>query len=107
MALIRKMMDGLTAMKSIQLHGPQTCHHRMPVFSITCPGTDPSDLANILEEEFHIKNRVGLHCAPWAHETLGTAPFGTVRLSPGIFQTDEDIDYMLDCLDRAVTRLKK
>jgi selenocysteine lyase/cysteine desulfurase len=39
-----------------------------------------------------VLTRVGLHCAPAAHRTLGTYPQGTVRFSPGFFTTEEDID---------------
>jgi selenocysteine lyase/cysteine desulfurase len=44
-----------------------------------------------LDEEFGIMSRVGLHCAPAAHRTIGSFPEGTVRLAPGVFTTMVDI----------------
>ena len=56
---------------------------------------DISELSFILDSDFNISNRSGLHCAPLAHKTLGTYPNGTVRLSLGYFNTLEEIDYTL------------
>jgi selenocysteine lyase/cysteine desulfurase len=52
----------------------------------------------ILDRDFDIAVRVGLHCAPLAHRTIGTFPEGTVRVSPGIFNTREDIDCFLSAI---------
>ena len=46
----------------------------------------------LLEEGFGVLTRVGLHCAPAAHRTLGTYPQGTVRFAPGFFTSDAQID---------------
>jgi cysteine desulfurase family protein len=51
----------------------------------------PADLANILDSEFGIATRAGLHCAPLAHKFLGTFPYGTLRVSIGYFNTEEEI----------------
>jgi cysteine desulfurase / selenocysteine lyase len=101
----RTILAGLQAIDGIKLHGPGHVERRMPVFSITCPGKDPADLANLLEEEFNLLTRVGLHCAPWAHRTANTYPEGTVRISPGLFHSREDLQYFLKSLDQAVTML--
>ena len=58
----------------------------------------PSHLAKVMEEGFGILVRDGLHCAPSAHRTLGTFPTGAVRISPGPFQTIEDMDALLQAL---------
>ena len=52
----------------------------------------------ILDTSFDIAVRPGLHCAPYAHRALGTFPNGTLRLSPGPFNTEADIDTFLDAL---------
>ncbi|HLE86247.1 MAG TPA: hypothetical protein VI727_01130, partial [Candidatus Brocadiaceae bacterium] len=44
--------------------------------------------------------RPGLHCAPFAHQMLGTFPDGTVRISPGFFNTEADIEQLLTALDK-------
>jgi selenocysteine lyase/cysteine desulfurase len=58
----------------------------------------PQDLAGSLDISFGIAIRPGLHCAPYIHRRLGTFPDGTVRLSPGPFNTVEDIDTFLNAL---------
>ena len=55
----------------------------------------------ILDQAFDIKVRTGLHCSPAAHKTLGTFPKGTVRLSPGYFNTMEEIANLSE--DAAIT----
>jgi selenocysteine lyase/cysteine desulfurase len=53
---------------------------------------DPAELAFRLDERYGIATRVGLHCAPAAHQTLGTWPGGTVRFSFGAFNTEAETD---------------
>jgi selenocysteine lyase/cysteine desulfurase len=58
----------------------------------------PQELGAILDTSFDIAVRPGLHCAPYIHRTLGTFPNGTLRLSPGPFNTAEQIMAFLDAL---------
>ena len=51
-----------------------------------------------LDEAFGVLTRVGLHCAPGAHRTIGTLPEGTVRLSPGYFTTPDDVEKVLEAV---------
>jgi cysteine desulfurase / selenocysteine lyase len=55
-------------------------------------GFDPRELASLLDANWSIQTRAGIHCAPRMHATLGTVPAGTLRLSAGHFTTDEEID---------------
>ena len=56
-------------------------------------------LAMILDQSFNIQSRAGLHCAPLAHQTLGTFDSGgAVRFSPGVFTTDEEITAAIDAV---------
>lgn len=64
-----------------------------PVISINCLTRDNSEVAAILDEKYGIMTRVGLHCSPSAHKTLGTFPEGTVRFSFGYFNTTEEVDF--------------
>ncbi len=69
--------------------------------SLISPDLDmlnPQDLADILDTSFEIAVRPGLHCAPYIHKRLGTYPDGTLRLSPGPFNTTQEIDTFLDAL---------
>jgi cysteine desulfurase / selenocysteine lyase len=71
--------------------------------SFTIDGLNPSDVGSLLDEGFEIAVRTGLHCAPFAHRTLGTLPEGTVRVSPGYSTTVDDVEYFLRSL-RSLTR---
>jgi selenocysteine lyase/cysteine desulfurase len=59
----------------------------------------PQDLGAILDSSFNIAVRPGLHCAPYLHRALGTFPNGTLRLSPGPFNSLADIDTFLGALN--------
>ena len=62
------------------------------IVSFVIDQLDPGDAATILEQSFDIQSRSGLHCAPLAHQRLGTADSGgTIRFSPGLQTTDSDI----------------
>jgi selenocysteine lyase/cysteine desulfurase len=71
---------------------------RVPVFSIDVPDRDNADIAFTLSSRYGIETRVGLHCAPAAHKSLGTFPKGTTRFSPGPFTTKDDIQTTLEAL---------
>jgi cysteine desulfurase / selenocysteine lyase len=58
----------------------------------------PQDIGAILDTSFDVAVRPGLHCAPYVHRRLGTYPDGTLRLSPGPFNTAADIDTFLEAL---------
>lgn len=74
--------------------------------SITHSKLDISELSYILDSDFNISNRSGLHCAPLAHKTIGTYPNGTVRLSLGYFNTLDEIKYTIDCLNKTNSTYK-
>ncbi len=67
--------------------------------SITFENLSPSEAGYRLDTEHDVLCRVGLHCAPVAHRTIGTFPHGTVRLSPGIFTTTDQLSAALKGID--------
>ena len=69
-----------------------------PVVSLNIEGYEPGEVGTLLDQAFNIKVRTGLHCAPAAHRTIGTYPLGTVRLSPGYFNTIEEMELTLKAL---------
>jgi len=82
------------------LHGPRHDAPRAPVVSFTLDGYDPQEVAAVLAGA-SIECRAGLHCAPRMHQALGTASSGgTVRLSPGHWTTDQEIDNTLQLLSQ-------
>jgi cysteine desulfurase/selenocysteine lyase len=64
---------------------------RVGLVGINLPGFAPAETAAILDEQFDIAVRAGLHCAPYAHKHLETFPQGTVRLSVGLLTTAEEM----------------
>ena len=76
----------------LRMIGKRDTENRTGVVSIVPLRLDPAQLAFLLDERFGIAVRVGLHCAPAAHRTLGTWPTGTVRFSFGAFNTEDEID---------------
>ena len=70
----------------------------MGVVSIFIKNKEMAQIAYELDEKYGIMTRVGLHCAPSAHKTLGTYPKGTIRFSFGWWNTKEDIDVAIDAL---------
>lgn len=78
--------------------GPQKPEQRSAVVSLSIEGWDPALLAFQLDREYGIAVRAGLHCAPRAHHTIGSYPAGTLRLSPGWFNTSDDINTFCEAL---------
>ena len=65
---------------------------RVGTLSFRSEALPAAELGGILDQAFDIAIRPGLHCAPYIHRALGTFPDGTVRVSPGPFNTEADID---------------
>lgn len=101
MELLHRLQEGLIGIKGIHLHGPNGTNNRVSVLSITVDNYDPSDVGTILDVEFGVLTRTGLQCAPLIHEHMGTSPRGTVRFSPGPFNTIEQIEHAI----RAVSEI--
>jgi cysteine desulfurase family protein len=91
-ALTARFLDGLSQIDGIRLAGLPTTEGRVGVVSVDFVNGDNGLCAFQLEQKYGIMTRVGLHCAPLAHKSLGTFPEGTVRFSIGPFNTEEDID---------------
>ncbi|MEX0653598.1 MAG: aminotransferase class V-fold PLP-dependent enzyme, partial [Phycisphaeraceae bacterium] len=84
------------------LYGPTDASQCVGTLSLNLEGFEPGDLGSILDDSFDIAVRPGLHCAPYAHRQLDTFPSGTLRISPGAFNTDEQLDQLIDALDQIV-----
>ena len=89
--LTGRLLDGLRLIPGVTIHGPADPERQGGVVSLTLAGRDPSEVGYRLDHEFSISVRVGLHCAPDAHRTIGTYPVGTIRVSPGCSTTEADI----------------
>jgi len=93
--LLRQLIEGLQEIDKVILYGPLGSARHGGALSFNVKNVDPSMLGFRLDREYGICCRVGLHCAPEAHGSIGTLPEGTVRLSPGYFNTADDINQTL------------
>ena len=94
------LINGILDLGNFSIHGEISSDKSTSCISITHSKLDVSELSYILDSDFNISNRSGLHCAPLAHKTIGTYPEGTVRISLGYFNTEEEIRYTLDSLNK-------
>lgn len=98
--LTHRMLHALQGTNGIRIAGLPTEEGRVSVISIDFLNGDNGMIAFQLEHEYGIMTRVGLHCAPLAHQSLGTFPEGTVRFSIGPFNTEEDIDTAVEAIQK-------
>jgi len=92
MGLFEKLQTGLGQIKGVKVWGTENLEKRVATMSMTVEHYDASDVGTILDVEYGIQTRTGLHCAPLIHEFHGSAPRGTVRFSVGPFNTEEHIE---------------
>ncbi len=100
--LARMLCAGLASIPGVRIYGPSDPNERTATVSITVDGHRVSDIGWLLDDEYEIMTRVGLHCSPATHRTIGTFPQGTVRLAPGLFTKREDILATVDALESIV-----
>jgi selenocysteine lyase/cysteine desulfurase len=93
--LCAQLIDGLTHIPGVKVYGTQNAARQTATVGFNIQGMEPSTAGLRLDEEFNILCRVGLHCAPSAHRTLGTFPDGCIRFGLGFFNTPEDVQEAL------------
>lgn len=91
-ALTQRMIDALRGIRDVTVYGAFDARLRTGTVSFNIAGMESSDVGLLLDEDHDIMCRVGLHCAPSAHRTIGTFPGGTVRFGLGAFTTEADVD---------------
>lgn len=96
--LTEYFLQGVENIAGINLVGSKRTDDRVGVIAIDYVNLDNAEAADILEQEYGLLTRCGLHCAPSAHKSLGTFPRGVVRFSIGHTTTKEDIDIALNAL---------
>lgn len=87
-SLRKELKERLDAIPHVMTYGPAVGG---PVLSFNIKGIDPSDAGYILQNEFGITVRTGLHCSPLIHKALGSTPGGTLRAGISCLNTHEDI----------------
>lgn len=103
--LCKVFLDATTGLPGLSVYGPRDLASRCGVFSVNVAGLSPGELAGVLEDEFGLLTRPGVHCAPLAHQTIGTHPTGTVRLSFGPFTTERHVRAAAEALTDIAQRV--
>jgi cysteine desulfurase family protein len=96
--LTHQLLKGLEEIANVKVYGPRDVEKIVGVISINIEGVEPQEVGYVLDEVYGIMVRTGLHCSPLAHKTIGTIDCGTLRISPGYFNTDQDIANLLVAL---------
>ena len=102
--LCSTFMELTASVERLKAYGPRDTEHRAGVFSVNVDGVAPGVLADQLEGEYGLLTRPGVHCAPLAHETIGTHPTGTCRLSFGPTTAQDDVKIAAEALAQIASR---
>ncbi len=102
MVLLRRLRDGLRSLKATHVYCADNLDNHVAVLLCNIEGITAQDLGDILDGDYHIVTRSGLHCAPLVHLDLGTSPDGGVRFSLGPFNVSEEIEEVLQAIDEIV-----
>ena len=89
------MIAGLRQIPGVRVYSPPGS--LLAAFNVE--GKTSGEVADALNEQ-NVAVRGGLHCAPGAHQFLGTLETGAVRASPGPFNTERDIDLLLESVEQ-------
>ena len=106
LTLTQQFLNGLRQLEAqglLRIVGKWNCNDRLGVVSIATEKMDIAELAFILADKYAIATRVGLHCAPHAHKTLGTYPTGTLRFSFGWHNTAAEVSATLHALSEVLS----
>ncbi|MCX7748387.1 MAG: aminotransferase class V-fold PLP-dependent enzyme [Clostridia bacterium] len=105
-ALVKRLWEGANEVKQIKLYSKNDIHKNSGIVALNFEGVDSSEVSYVLDKVYGIATRAGLHCAPMAHETIGTRASGLVRFSIGCFNTMEEIDHTIRALEEIGANLK-
>ncbi|MCG8482146.1 MAG: aminotransferase class V-fold PLP-dependent enzyme [Clostridia bacterium] len=98
--LLTVLLKGLQSIPKVKIYGMCDINKQAPVVSFNIWDKGSSQVAFELDRNYNIATRSGLHCAPLAHETIGTLKQGTVRLSLGYFNTTQEIEKTVHAISK-------
>jgi len=93
--LTQRLIAGLLDIPGVTLYGGHDAEMQVASVSFNVEGIVPSKVAALLDERYEIMSRVGLHCAPAAHRTIGTFPVGAVRFGLSYLNAVEEVEAAL------------
>jgi len=108
MKLAQMARDGLMALDGVTLHCQDDLTDHISVLSFNVDGMEALDTGTLLDGDYDIACRTGLHCAPLVHEQLGTAENGgSVRIGIGPFNTEDHIKATIEAVSEIAEFKKK
>ncbi len=108
MRLAAGLVEGLREIEDVTIYGCEDMENHLSTVTVNVEGLDAGDVGIMLDVDFNIATRTGLHCAPLVHEQIGTlTAHGGVRFSIGAFNTVEDVDAAVRAMEEITTRVGK
>jgi cysteine desulfurase/selenocysteine lyase len=105
-ALAQRLIDGLMDAPGVTVYGGLDAGRQTATVSFNIAGMEPSEVGLRLDENHGIMCRVGLHCAPAAHRTIGTFPVGTVRFGLGALNTRDEVDAAVAAVEQLAREVR-
>lgn len=102
--LLKRLWDRLSQMPGVRLLGPDDIQKRTGVLAVSFAERDPAEVAGILDRKYGIAVRAGLHCAPLAAKRFGVLDRGSLRFSPGVYNSVQEVEYAMDALRKILSR---
>jgi len=102
--LTGQLIAGLGDISEVTVYGGHDAELQTATVSFNIEGMVPSDVGFLLDERYEIMSRVGLHCAPAAHRTIGTFPVGTVRFGLSCFNTIDEVQAAVEAVREIAAR---
>jgi cysteine desulfurase family protein len=102
--LARRLIAGLLEIPGVTVYGGHDAEKQTATVSFNIEGMAPSEVGLLLDERYGIMSRVGLHCAPAAHRTIGTFPVGTVRFGLSYFNTVGEVEAAVEAVKEIAAR---
>ncbi|NDH05640.1 aminotransferase class V-fold PLP-dependent enzyme [bacterium] len=96
--LVAKLRNSLKEIPGVTIFGSDDLTRTVSTVSFKSDALAAPEIGSILDEAFNIAVRPGLHCSPYIHKSINTFPDGAVRISPGAFNTESDIDQIISAL---------
>lgn len=104
--LEKLFVNAFSQMEGVKIYGPTNIKLRTGIISINIWDRDSREIVNILSQKYNIATRGSLHCSPLAHSTIGTKEQGTVRFSPGIYTTLEEVKACIKAVGEISRKIK-
>ena len=104
LAICQRFIDGALTLPDTRVVGKLTTQDRAAIVSLDFQKMDNAEVSFLLDNQYGVMTRCGLHCAPRAHKSLGTFPQGTVRFSFSHHNTPEEVDTCIEGLRKILTQ---